>query len=120
MREAVQSLASSTARLKDMAEFHMEWKEGAWDTALQVQMSYRASEALLQSSAFLGFMQILLKHVSSSRKSGMLSVGGFIEFQHSLDGTELEKRLLMLLSSQSYSGQVYKNQEYWWKFLWPV
>lgn len=46
-------------------------------------------------------MQILLEHVSPSRESDMLSVGGFIEFQHSLDGTELEEKLLILLSSQS-------------------
>lgn len=31
----------------------------------------------------------------------MLLVGGFIEFQHSLDGTELEGKLLILLPSQS-------------------
>lgn len=101
MREAVQSLASSTARLKEMAECLMGWKKGTWDTALQAQMSYRASEAPSQSLAFLGIVKILLEHVSPSRKSGLLSVGGFIEFQHSLDGTELEKKLLIFLPSQS-------------------
>lgn len=60
-------------------------------------MSYRASETPSQSSAFLGVMQILLEHVPPSRKSSMLPLGGFIEFQHSLDGTELEKKLLILL-----------------------
>lgn len=78
----------------------MEWKKGTWDTALQAQMSYRTSEAPLQSSAFLGIMRVLLDHMPPPRKSSMLSVGGFIEF-NSLDGTELEEKLLILLPSQS-------------------
>lgn len=101
VREAVQSLHSNTAHLKEMAECHMEWKKGTWDIAFQAQLSYRASEASSQSSAFLGIMQILLEHVPPSRKSCMLSVGGFIEFQHSLGGTELEEKLLILLPSQT-------------------
>lgn len=108
------SLFPVTLPISEMAECHMEWKKRAWDTALQAQLSYRASEAPLQSSAFLGIVQILLEHVPPSRKSGVLSVGGFIEFQHSLDGTDWRKsfwysfqiRVLDLIS-----GEVYKNQE---------
>lgn len=81
VREAVLSLSSNTAHLKEMPECHMEWKKGTWDTALQAQMSYRTSEAPLQSSAFLGIMRVLLDHMPPPRKSSMLSVGGFIEFQ---------------------------------------
>lgn len=86
-------------------------------------MSYRTSEAPSQSSSFLGIMQVLLDHVPPPRKSSMLLVGGFIEFQQfgwyrtggKASDTTSKFRVLRLIS-----GQVYKNQECWWKFLWPA
>lgn len=46
-------------------------------------------------------MQVLLDHVLPLRKGGTLLVGGFVEFQHTLDGIELEEKLLTLLPSHS-------------------
>ena len=61
----------------------------------------RTSQAFCQSSALPRVMQVLLDHVHPSRKGGTLLVGGFVEFQPDLDGTELEEKLLILLPSHS-------------------
>lgn len=85
-----------------MTECHLEGKKGTWDVALWAQVSHgRTPEPPSQSSAPLGITHVLLDRVPPSRKGGTLLVGGFVEFQRTLNGTEPEEKLQKLLPTRS-------------------
>ena len=116
-------LTSYTAHMREVTGHHMEKKKGSSGCCSPV-----TDELWQDIQGPLPKLSPPRDYAGSAGPCASIEEGlttpsarWFVEFQHALDGTELEEKLPTFLPSHSLtSGQVCKIWECRWKFFWPT